>query len=111
MHRLRGEGLSVRQIAARLGLSRTKTHRWLIAGPEWDGDGDVFEEENLTPPFRFAGLDPEPRPGKPVRGGERYVDATGKPFNPLDLYRWGHHSDDPDRRRSHREAVADLDRH
>ena len=40
VHRLRSEGPSVRQIAARLGMSRMKVHRWLTAGPGWDGDGD-----------------------------------------------------------------------
>ena len=49
------------------------------------GDGD--DEERLVPPFRFVGLEEEPRPGKPVRGGERYVDANGRTFNPLDVYR------------------------
>jgi hypothetical protein len=46
VHKLRGEGLSVRQIAARLGLSRMKVHRSLTAGPvAFDGDGEVFADD------------------------------------------------------------------
>ena len=64
VHRLRREGLSIRQIAARLGLSRTKVHRWVSRPPDFDGDGLALDDdENLTPPFKFCGLEVEPRPG------------------------------------------------
>jgi hypothetical protein len=52
-------------------LSRMKVHR-SAGGPEWDGDddGEVYDdEESLTPPFLFVGLEVKPRPGEPVRDG------------------------------------------
>ena len=75
MHRLRGEGLSVRAIAKRLGLARTTVHRWLIAGPERErDDGDIWGEEHDDDyphmPWRFDGFEDEPPPVavSPVRG-------------------------------------------
>jgi hypothetical protein len=116
VHKLRGEGLSIRQIAAKLSMSRTKVHRWLTSPPEWDdgGDGGPFDgdEEALVPPFRFVGLETEPGSGKPVKGGERYMDATGKPFDGLALYRFVTHRVNQGRE-SHewgRRIDADLDR-
>jgi hypothetical protein len=109
VHRLRGEGLSVRAIAARLGLTKTKVHRWLTAGPEFDGDGDGLalldgDEVNLTPPFEFVGLDDD--------GSPRWVDSRGVYADPLNLYRYCTHraNEHEDGWEWHRQNRADMDR-
>jgi Homeodomain-like domain len=105
VHRLRREGLSIRAIADRLGLSRSKVHRTLSAEPDEDGLAlDADDGYRPQPPFTFVGLSGP----TPCRGGERYVDGNARSFNPLDLYRWAHHG--PDSYRQYREYVTDLDR-
>jgi hypothetical protein len=109
VHRLHREGLSIRAIADRLGLSRMKVHRTLTAVPDdWDDDeGDEdrgrFDDYEPVPPFRFVGLaTPEDRRGNPLKDGNgrvfppspRALDGRGVsvPNPDLEIWRWCAHA-------------------
>ena len=100
---LAGEGQSARQIAKRLGVSRSAVHRRIDAAREAEdvvlvaglAAGLAAEEDEerlerlaavavddptaLALPFEYAGL---------VDGTVRWRDASGIVFGELDLYRW-----------------------
>jgi hypothetical protein len=118
--RLHYEGLSIRAIAKRLGLSRMRVQRIVAAGPpvvgpvvDGDGDADPWTDEELppaldvevsdvmlTPPFTLAGLVevvdnfPARRRDNKPRHALQWRDAAGHEFGEVELCLW----------RAHREA-------
>ena len=97
VHRLHGEGLSIRAIANRLGLSRMKVHRTLTADDahDWDDDGLALhsdDDRRAVPPFVFVGLATEllQLPGCDTAermDSERFLDANGQSCSMLDIWR------------------------
>lgn len=101
VHRLRREGLSIRQIAARLGLSRTKVHRWLTRPLEFDSgdDGEVYPP---PPPWTFVGYEGDE---------ERWIDRHGRSVDALARYRWrAYQQNDFDDYETVEAVDADMDR-
>jgi hypothetical protein len=89
VHRLHREGFSIRAIAKRLGLSRMKVHRVLMAAgnavvTEDEDGGEVFDdaERVVVPPLTYVGT--ERHNGKLYA---RWVDTVG-PVNELEIYRY-----------------------
>jgi hypothetical protein len=111
---LHRQGLSIRVIARRLGLSRSAVHRRVsrLAEAEADvyddedGDEDAGPYDDYEPvaPFRFVGLAiPEDRRGNPLKDSNgrvfppspRALDGRGVSVgNPdLEIWRWCAHAD------------------
>jgi hypothetical protein len=109
---LHRQGLSIRAIAERLGLSRSAVHRRVsrlaeAEADEYDDEGDEnaapYDDYEPVPPFAFVGLAvAEDRRGNPLKDGNgrpfglapRAVDGRGVsvPNPELDMWRWCAHA-------------------
>ena len=129
---LHREGHSIRAIARRVDLSRSRVHEIVTAQTNGDdGDPDpwtdddaeelaLFDAEDddpgVVPPITYVGTERVWCPGAKGEGGrwadqKRYLDCTGRSVSELDLYRWcEYRANDHDDRDGAAAVRADLAR-
>jgi hypothetical protein len=104
VHRLHGEGLSIRAIANRLGLSRMKVHRTLTdsrkgTADDWGDDEDgglalVSADADYPPPppYTYVGTELVALESRDMDSQlveeDRWLDGNGHSCSMLDIYRW-----------------------